>query len=275
MTRNPDRYYQSSGAIPLLAIGWMFFAGGIAASITSLLYSLLDHYNPFIYINFMAAAAFAAVTGFAVDWSGRRGKVRNRLAMMLAGFAMGLFAVYASWVWFLWILSGYQLFDLRPTTLLELWQMLGERGLWTLKSWKPTGGVLYAFWIAEAVGVLSIVVYCSLSNQAPFCEACDLWTEEGALHPTFNVIPRHDELKSALENEQYDFLRGLDRSAPSGMVFLRASLHHCPQCAESDYLTLRQIQIKLKADGEQDAENATDIVVNLRISRDLMQELSC
>ena len=271
MADRQDRYYRPSGIFPLTGVAMMLGGGAVVAAVVSIIYALLIFYNPFIYINFVGAMFLGGAAGGAAMYAGKFGKVRNPTVYLFAGIALGVFATYLSWVWYIWVLTDYEAFLFSPAAILMLLQEIASDGMWSLSSWTPTGLALYAFWLVEAGIIIYFSAFLAVGLDTPFCEACGEWTKEEE-----NVVvlenTENELLKQALEENHFEVLQQLPKADPSSSDSLHVNLHTCPRCSDSNYLAIRQVVVTQDEKGKDETET-TDVVKNLHIPSSVVAEL--
>jgi len=269
--QDSDRYYRSSGTVPLAGLAMMFGAGVIAAAVLSLAYSAVDFYSPDVRLNFLATGGYCAALGGVMRWSAKVGAVRSDFLARLMSVGVGMIGVYFAWVTFLWIYFGWDLngiiLDAR-----DLWNVmtaLGANGIWEFENTQPKGWALYGLWIVEALFIVLTPVAMVVSNRAPYCEGCRCWTTA----PAERVFVRNTdqaELKQQLEEEKYAALAGLvdniDRTD-----CLQLTLNQCPKCEDSDYLTVAHVAVTQK--GNETRVKTTEFVKRLHIPREVAEQI--
>jgi len=256
-----DRYYKHSGTVPPLAIVKALLLGILAAVPLAFVYAYIIVYLPIISVlTFLLTAGFGAMVGFAVGKVMHSGKVRNNTAALAAAIPVGLFALWISWV--AWVYAVLHRGDspvevgvldlvFSPAGLWKVIGLINDKGAWSLKGATPTGGILWAMWAGEAaiiVGCVLLVAHTMVHD--PFCEACDRWCEE---HKSFAVVgPTHkDVLVPRLEQSDYGILTEL--AGPEGDAYTQLDLHQCSQCQGNAALTATRVTMKLKK-GKQEKE---------------------
>jgi hypothetical protein len=274
METTADRYYKPSGAVPLAGTILMQLFGAIGAAVLGLLYALANLYSPFVLLTLFAVFLFGAGVGFAVNLGARIGKVRNPGFIMLLGTATGILAIYLAWVfyiYFFWRRQGGEFWAWSPGAIYEEMKVFAEHGLWSMKNWTPKGWVLWAFWIAEAVVVVLLSLAISVANDAPYCDQCNVWTKKHKDVASF-ALADPGPLKTQLEMEGYEILDALHKLPFDPADCLKATIHSCPQCEETDYLTICHSRLVVDKEGNQTTQE-TEIVKQLRIDRDLVHHL--
>lgn len=266
-----DRYYNNTGRVPFAGVILIQLFAVIAGAIGGLIYGLLTYHNPFIYINFLATFGFGLLMGFSVQFGATLGKVRSRFFTGLLGLAAGVLGMYFAWVFYLWRVPFIDQFLWNPEKLWFAWEFFFENGLWEMKGWTPTGWVLIGFWLVEAGIVIVTSIGVSLSNDAPFCDECNEWTDS-AISPARMPHTDIEQLRGDLEEENYAVLEELQNQPASNADYLQASVHCCPNCEECNYLTISHITITTDNDGDLQT-NSNDLIKHLRIPFPLAEHL--
>ena len=270
-----DRYYKPSGAVPLVGTILMQLFGAAAAAGLGALHALGNCYIPNAWLKGFAVLAFGAGVGFAVNLGARIGKVRSPGFIMLLGLATGIIAMYFAWVfyiYFLWRKSGIEgMWIWNPSLVLEMIQFFAEDGVWSFRDWTPTGWTLYGFWIAEALIVILLALVVAVANDTPYCDQCNVWTKKNKDVATF-ALAEPGPLKTQLEMEGYEVLDALNKLPHDPADCLKATLHSCPRCEDTDFLTICHSRKTVDGNGNETTQE-TEIVKHLRIPRDLAEHL--
>lgn len=271
MEPNANRYYQSSGAVPLMGTALMQLFGAVSALVLGFAYAAANYYSPSVWLTFFAVLFYGGGVGFAVKFGAQLGKVRNTGFVLLLGTATGILAVYFAWVFYIYFLSEMTVMLWSPLLIFENMQSFAEKGLWSFKSWTPTGFWLWAFWMAEAAMIVLLSLAISISNDTPFCDPCNCWTKKADDVARFPLTDPQ-QLKEDLEAERYEVLETLHQGRVKPNDCLKAIIHSCPQCEESDYLTISHVEVVVDKDGDE-TTNENEIVTNLWISRELTDHI--
>lgn len=275
METTVDRYYKPSGAVPLVGTILMQLFGALGAAVLGLIYALVNVYNPLVILTLFAVFIFGAGVGYAVNLGARIGKVRNPGFIMLLGTATGILALYFVWVFYIYLFwrreVGVGPLFWSPSDIFDQMQLLAQIGPWSIKSWTPTGWVLYSFWIAEAITVVLLSLGVSVANDAPYCDQCNVWTKKQKDVASF-ALADPGPLKTQLELEGYEILDDLHKLPTDPADCLKATIHSCPRCEDADYLTICHSRLTVDGDGNKSTQE-TEIVKNLRIHRELAEHL--
>jgi hypothetical protein len=271
-----DRYYRPSGAIPLAGTLLMLLCGSAAAAGLAFAYALLTAFNPFVYLTALGTVVFGVGVGGAVVFGAMAGKVRHQAFIVIVAACAALVGLYLTWVFYIpYILGRMGLpgvpFVFEPKYVFEAIRTLGQNGVWEIFGWSPTGWQLFAFWVLEAAIILGGAVIVAAASRKPFCEACGRWTNEEKLaRPLALTDP--DLLRATLENERFEILDDLRDHECAPDNALRATLHTCPQCADSDFLTVAHVRVTTGKDGNVQTQT-TEIIRRLRIPHSLVEHL--
>jgi len=111
-----------------------------------------------------------------------------------------------------------------------------------------------------------------MTDMEPFCESCDIWTDEsqGAL---LCGVEDPMKLKAELESEKYNALNELPPpGANEGHALVRLDLHKCPRCFNSNYLTAKELKITLDKEGKEEVKE-TQVFTHLRVPQSVHDKL--
>lgn len=198
----------------------------------------------FLLIGFVVA--LIAILRMSVRW----GKVRNRGFMILSGSLLGLLAVYVSWASFLGTFdyvrggSGSFLGYLQsPGAMWEAAGRIAEKGWYTtLRGTRPSGFILWLFWVLEALILTGGGVLAGLSStlETVFCEVCSDWAADVEPPACFAFPSDGTDLEFAL-GEEIKSLEGLEPLPAGGTLktYLQAELKRCG-CGATAALQLRR-----------------------------------
>ena len=271
-----ERYYRASGAVPFGGTLLMLLCGGAAAAALAFAYALLTAFNRYVYFTAIGTVVFGVGIGGAVVFGAVAGKVRNRVFMMIVAASLAVVGLYLSWAFYIPYILGRmnvagQPFHFQPHIVFDRIHFLGEIGVWKLFGWGPRGWQLYAFWLVEAAVVLGGAVIVAGTARNPYCEACGQWTnEEKPARPLALTDP--DRLRAALEEERYEVLDELRNQDAALENCFRATLYTCPQCIDSDYLTISHVRLTTSKDGNVQTQT-TELVRRLHVPRELVEHL--
>jgi len=264
-----ELYYRPSGGVPLLGTLLTMALGCLGGAVLSVIYALINHYNPFIYFTIIATGLFGAGCGACTVFGLTIGKVRNRGTNALAGLFVGFVSLYLSWVWYLFLVSreafGQGIFLFDSMAMIGFMQVLAENGVWEMFGVVPTGIALYLIWGLEALIVIVPSVYIAWTADSPFCESCNKWTDEKECLVSFRLPEDAAKLQESLESE--DFLPLFDLSLSNiEPACLHAKVHRCEGCEQSTWLELEIAQLYMDDNGEMKSTQ-TPFLTYLQIPR--------
>jgi hypothetical protein len=261
----------------------MMGCGIVAATVLSFIYAFVDYWNPFVYVTVVATGLFGLGVGIAINIGATLGKVRNPLYARLVGVVMGLLSLYLCWAFYLYavlkadpelcLIVGLQQpeFFFDPLRMYALIQWIAENGLWGMFGGTPTGWALYGLWFVEAAIIFIATVVVASGNESPFCEPCNAWTDDAD-----NLLQLEntdfEEFRRDLEDERYERIDELHTGQHDAKDCMRVTLHTCPKCDESNFMTIKHVEVTLDNDGDE-SEDETDVVKRLMIPAELVTHL--
>ena len=269
-----ERYVHSgrftlSGLLRGLVVGSFFGAGLAVAYAYAILYVPLAGY-----ITALLTGGFGLFLGVSIGLPLKTGKTRNRRAAVLCALPVVLGAFYVSWaVWVFAFLrrSGgegvpLQALLLHPRDLWDTIVQINAVGPWRLKGLRPTGAWLWALWGIEALTVIGLgLLGAQTTLDQPFCERCELWTEEEKELLALAPVDR-EELVRRLETDDLDTaFRKLGPPAEDNPKCLLVSLQSCPSCRELNALVVTSLErVTIR---KRDQVNRRSLLRDLLISR--------
>jgi hypothetical protein len=241
--------YKHSGAVPVMGAVMALMAGALTSLGLGVAYSFTFYYIPFVYLNFVAAMAFGAGTGYVVGLCAREGKIRNVVAVGSLAAVAAIAGIYAEW--------GSTVYAMSPTE--ELSQLWTEAGIYTFHplaiqnlmlglfgegSWgvianaNITGWPLVALWIIEAGLVVGLSVKTAVDQIAerPFCERCQLWVSGHAPHRYEGN--GSEPVWTDVQNGTFETLALTARATGEEPAFVCLTLKSCESCSESNFVTI-------------------------------------
>lgn len=255
MFTESERYYRSSGAVPI--VGLLLAVSGTlgAVAVLATIYALISIYIPVVYFKFIATVGYGMFTGKILRSGLTAGMVRNRTVAQTLAVGMGVVAVYAAWVAFIWALGRKDGVSILAFSLPDLsaWMAhFSESGLWEMSDGeRPTGLVLESIWLIEAILIVGGTVTPFLAADLPYCENCSQWAHSQLVNTKFAIPDDPQGLVRDLEDEQYESLAKLSGAPDDIGHFLLAAVHSCPNC-NHHWLTL--IRVALQKAAKWDAE---------------------
>ncbi|HEX3131492.1 MAG TPA: hypothetical protein VH394_29415 [Thermoanaerobaculia bacterium] len=267
-------YYQHSGNYSASGALGSLLGGAAAAVVLAFVYAYVILYCPFIYINFFASVFFGGAVGFVGTNLLKRQKVRNSQVAAMIGVVLGVIAVWAHWVVWMYAFLGRAdveernllVLALNPSFLWSLILEVNNQGAWDIKGSTPTGGVLWAVWGLEAllIGGASFLVAKSMMDSDPYCESCGSWcTEEGNIAELQPCDPA--ELKRHMESKDLGFLERLGGRAADASNWMQVGLHKCKQCGMTNTLKVDEVTVKVDKKNKESKSTKT-VLENLLVS---------
>jgi hypothetical protein len=195
MTAKPPPRWELLRVEPSGAIGrvWALPLVGLAsAAVSAFVYAWVNVYCPIAgYVSVLFVAMLAAGAALPVAFAARWAKCRNLPAVRCVGAATGLAAIYFAWAFFAWVLLWHSGVDAgalpsmldfvrRPEAVWAFAVAVDKEGWYSFghgPGLRPSGVVLWLFWLVEAVAVVAggwLLAPSRIAARA-FCENCDDW----------------------------------------------------------------------------------------------------
>jgi hypothetical protein len=198
---------------------------------------------------------------------------QRALAVLIATF-LGLVALWASWV--VWVkrvlLIGnvdipLSVVATRPWVLFRLIRFINTRGVWSYNGEALRGGLLWFYWIGEA---LIVVAGCAsfaamTGTPAPYCRQCHRTCKPVRGMPWFRGEDV-GEVRSRLEINDFDYLLALGEPEGEESPTLKLEMQSC-KCGETNLLCARQVVWEFNTMGLK-MPIAETLVRNLQIGRE-------
>ncbi len=267
------RFYSHSGTVGVMGPIFMIAAGLVGAGILGPIYGYLTAFNPFIYLNFLAAVGFGMAMGFAVSMAAKFGDTRSGTAAGLIGLATGSLGLYISWGFFFSASMNTPVF-LPPGDLLEAFQKAAKEGMWEIAGVRPTGGGLYTIWALEAmiiVGLSTLIAWHAVSSS-PFCERCSRWMDGPKELGRREAIVDGQRFKKTVENGDFNPFTMIGPFTNPN-AFTKAELYSCDKCRGIHTLNVFSVVVTKNDDGENE-EDEDQIIELLLINTEAADWLS-
>jgi hypothetical protein len=266
------RYYHHSGQFSPGGTLMALLLGLLIGAPMAFVYAWLIHWDPIIYINLLACAAFAWLIGYATEQVLVSRKCRSVPVAAAVALLVALGSYYMSWaVWLHFMMTEGSILEfMKPLNMLGAILAVNDHGAWTYNGSLIKGGELWVAWAAEAGAFLGIACYAATHEmlEATFCEGCEVWTkqQEGVCRVAAGSAPSYTDLKAVasylkglkqhaaelkmrLESKDLSYLEQLGPVEPDAIAWYQFDLHTCPRCNMTH--TLRVIQRKRKVEGKQ------------------------
>ncbi|MCJ8331524.1 MAG: hypothetical protein HRT89_07295 [Lentisphaeria bacterium] len=241
--------YKHSGRIgtsPLI----IFFLGIPSTMILGFIYGYISVYNPMTgFFSLLLIFLFACAVGIQISLLGKIGKCRNMLFLHLSGFILGVFAVYYSWVVFLYTFANRSMdgndvtifwLILHPGIMWDLICAIGKEGWFEISGSKIKGGLLWAAWIGEALCIIiaSTVSAIFMVKEKIFCEDCYRWCDEKD-GISLEFIEDQESL-DAIASGNMDIIMSLPKISATQCPQTNCEVFKCPKCSNTMGFNFRQ-----------------------------------
>ena len=247
--------YQPSGHIGH-ALWFVPLAGGLCAVVLAGIYSWIDlNWRSYDILAILQTLIFAGVTGAVTGMLLRLARCRNLIVARILGIVVGIFTLYAAWVWFEFFimkrLSPLPINDTRvwtrlflnPSAVQKIAVGINEHGTfsWSHSSShdKPeqvAGLMLSLVWCVEAlviIGISAAVAPMFVRNRL-FCERCNVWAESWPT-PVYLRPTGSGQAEKRLALGDISALGEFSFTDPKTNPRLSLNIQQCPRCAESAY----------------------------------------
>jgi hypothetical protein len=267
------RVYQHSGAVPPTGAIMALAAGSLASAVFGIAYSFSFYYIPYVYLNFILAAAFGGGTGWVVGVCAKEGKIRNVAAVGTLALIAVLAGIYAEWgstvyamfpaaeISRLWAKVGISTFH--PLAIVRLMQGLFAEGSWGMTANNNvTGWPLVGLWVFEAGLVICTCIATAVAQIAehPFCEACQRWVSGHTPH--FYAGDGSESVWTDVQHGTFEPLALTPRAEGSEPTYVRLTLKSCDGCSDSNFVTITACQNTVDSKGNP-KHVETNLVSNL------------
>jgi|GEM_PF-2213385 len=272
-------FYSSSGLVPVAA--WIMVAALLIplAFVSGIVYCAAVVLIPAVKLRWIASVGLGWVLGGLAAKVCRLGKVRASLfAVLAAGLAVAA-AYYAAWGVHraLLIAAGLGV-DVQLNQALLRGFLPGEIVRWMGWQVRNGGGAgigglpLVGVWLVElgAIIYFTRTTFLAAWDQRPFCEPCDCWTigpEEIANLP---VSPSDPAWQRVIEVGP-EAIRKLQLTE-DGSERVVLSVHCCPECDRSNYLSAAGGGWQANAEGETSYQELT-VLRSMAVTSRQMEEL--
>ena len=265
MNRN-DTVYEHSGALgPAVAI--LPLGGFFGLIVLSFIYAYILVYSPIAgYISILFVVGFGFALGFMASMLGYWGKCRNLFFLRLCGFTIGALAVYVSWVIFIYALlnkdsdgpSEYNLVAmlLSPGSIWSVIKNLNISGWYSIKSFTPSGVVLWIFWGIEAaivIGMSTLLSTGSVTSEM-FCETCGKWCDSSESFES--GLPKEELDADSIQDNALKTLTACDRVSDQVYPRIHVGLFKCKTCDNIAGCKLEFVSVEYDKDGKASEKRA-------------------
>ncbi len=212
-------------------------------------YAFVINLNPFIYVNFLVTIAYVFLAMLFISLVNNLGKNRNYIVSIIIATAISLFGLSVVWVSYISFVFDRSLL----TALNEFWHgidILSGQSLSIGRSFRRStefsGGVLYFFWIIEALVLLIgpiLMVLMGGKDAEVFCEDCGKWTEtRNTLLKSTNQNFTKEKIEDLVNQNRLNVLLELTDAISGIGNYLKIELAGCNNCEKCYYITVDYIR---------------------------------
>ena len=267
--------YTPSGVVPIGGALLTIVGSLIPAAILAVVYALIVHWVPFVYLNFLATMGFGFAMGICVTVLSSMGKIRSPLFVRFAWLLTLAFGYYVYWGASIWAhgawRAGLLVFD--PGAVISFGSILFEEGSWGFVKDAPvTGWLLVGFWLFEFVIIAGISYITAVANiDQPFCETCNEWTETEkgvALYHATGAEPEWEQVRGG----EFHVLTQVPLLSASLGEYVRMDVNACPKCTGSNFLSIQHVKVTVDKDGDE-STNETALISNMTLTGEQLAQV--
>lgn len=250
-------------------------AATAAAAMLGLVYQLILHFVPFIYLDFFAACGLGIAIAWILAKIFQLGKCRNVAVAATIGAIAGIAALAAAHALDMYLnLQGHWApFFAYLDAKANIGYIVGKHG-----SGMPIKGVFaYVVWVIEAAIVVGLAAAGGAAGGGqPYCERCDRHvgekptTESGGAAFALQSVDAATAQRVAGAKELADVI-DIPLERPLGPLQLIYSLSCCGTCREIGFLTVQLKELAQESSGKKSKDKVTDLHKHLQLSADEMQ----
>jgi len=259
-----EGYYHHSGKVTGDGVAGGLIVGGILAFLLGYCYSHFILWVPLIYFSILAAIGYGLLTGALTSEFMKARKTRSNNAAAVVGLAVGLIALYSSWMVWLqaWVGRTGNSISLKELLLDPAGMWFGIRTINAAGAWKfggstPTGAMLWAVWGVEAAIIVGATIFGSWMMMAgdPFCESCNTWCKSKEKVCTVAATMEPAEFKQRMERKDFSMLEKLEEGT-KGQSRFQLDLHSCPSCKMLNTLSVQHFKVQIVKGKKADEKNS-------------------
>jgi hypothetical protein len=245
--------YQQTGGITFAGIGWGLGAGILSAFVFSILYVYATFYLPIMEASVFGAVILGVLTGLCTAKGASAGKADSRPAYLALGIVSGLFAVYFSWVLWVFAASGHKFLIFNPLTICRIAGAMLPHLAWEIHGKEIKGPALVLGWIAEAATITSIAAAVCRGNVKTFvgCPVCHARFRSATASRHYAIPVNLDEVTGRLRDFDFTCLSELTEvEIDKTDSFLTLEFYVCPACAAFGLLDLESLELITTTEGD-------------------------
>lgn len=242
-------HYRHSGRAPLGGTIAALVQTGLIAALCGIAYTLIAHYILFLIVLVALPPVLGLLLAQWVGYSAKARKIRNLAVVRIVALATGVIALYVAWGTTIYGMVASEdlpqaLLDMQwrpylPQNIAGIAQHLFEKGFFIVHEGEEPlrGWLLASLWILEAAIIIGVPLFFAerFIAREVFCERCDQWLTPRVINRLY--ASGAERQWSAINQGQLQRLDELPRTEPGVRPVVELSVHVCPHCAESAYLT--------------------------------------
>lgn len=253
--------------------------GTFLAILLSIIYAYIDVYNPFVYLTLIVYIGYLYGIILIQKLVIRIAKCRNKANSFIYGALVGVFAIYANWSTFLYVV--FQKFFgesiplseilLNPSVVFNFANILSVDGWYEIFGFQVNGGFLWFIWIVEILGILiaGIIGGSAVLHEEVFCENCNRWAEDIDFDLRLSITDE-SKIESSIKKD-IGILTEIPIAKWNESPYVRVNIHHCSQCDNLSTIDLDLIKRKKNDKGEIEEEDE-DLSPVLLLKNDLYKK---
>jgi hypothetical protein len=244
-----ENNYKYSGKISPEGTVLGLITGCLAAAVLSVPYAYTTIFIPLVYFNVLATLGLGVAAGFCASWGARKCNMQNVFMYMAVGLVTGLCAVYFSWVYWVFVMSGHEWLVFSPLGLISVAQEVMVEGTWGMTSGgNITGLALAAIWVVEAVMIVGATIYMARKGLTSFicCPDCTVWFKDPTRTLSYEMPESISDLTDALKQLNFKALHDLTPVQPGETGALLLEIYFCPACSKFGSFDLQRLEHTVK-----------------------------
>ena len=278
LTDTPKSLYRHSGKVsPLMILGALLTC--LAAVVLAFVYAYAVVYIPIVgYLSFLLTAGFSFGVAFTAGFFLQVFNARNTLFSVFFGLIIGLFALYASWVAFEFVVinrysdDGIRLMEIAfsPVAVWNIACNIAENGWYSLGSTNVKGIALWILWGIEGVIITGFSIYMcyTMIIDAVFCEACREWADSHSKVLNFKYNNQTD-LEERVLHHDLSFWDNATKIGSSDKDYYSITFSLCSTCKKLYTLTLKKVKRSWDKENEEELKEKI-LIRNLFISKSII-----
>lgn len=282
-------YFKPSGKIDLVATPIATLVAVASTFVLAFVYTYAIWYIPLIYLNFLITIFTGVAMIFMINKVCYYSKSRNTTFNTALTVICGILFCYFNWgVWLDLVMNSTDSYNLgntigvtvsmssghvfsllaHPEVMFDYAKLINSVGTWGFKSIPVTGWFLTIIWVVEALILIGLPTISILGTKIePFCETHNEWSEKDELKFKFQLTENPEQLKSALENANYDDLFALKLASDGVLDFTKILLYRLNR-AQEYFISISNEIGKLDKEGKV-SHTSYEIVTHIKITKEV------